>query len=201
MKNLCLLYVLLALITLPCVAQTATGKAETTGTCSPAISGSQNRVSIDCRGVSKEEAAKMISILNKILSNQIDPDAVMAKLDEILKAVNPNAGQITYGFNGMRRIISPGRVQGDDGEMSVFARLKSLQDNHDWNRLIEESEAEIKKVPAWLTPYAFKGLAYLNLGKHDEGIKLLEYVDQRTPGNPEFDEVRKVLAAAKLTAH
>lgn len=186
---------------LPCCAQTITGKAETTGTCSPAISGNQNQVRIDCQGVDKEQAAKMILILNKILSNQINPDAVMTKLDEILKAVNPNAGQVTYGFNGMRRIISPGRVQGDDGEMAVFGRLKSLQDSHDWNKLVEESEAEIKKVPDWLTPYAFKGIAYLNLGKREEGIKLLEYVDQKTPSNPDFDEVRKVLAAAKPKVH
>ncbi|MGA8764603.1 MAG: hypothetical protein WB562_17170, partial [Candidatus Sulfotelmatobacter sp.] len=30
----------------------------------------------------------MLAILNKILANQLDPDAVMAKLDDILKGVN-----------------------------------------------------------------------------------------------------------------
>lgn len=199
MTKLCLLGTMLASIALPCFGQNTTGKAETTGACSPAISGNSNQVRIDCKGVSKEQAAKMISILNKILANQIDPDKVMAKLDEILKAVNPNAGQVTYGFNGMRRIISPGRIEGDDGEMNVFNRLRSIQDSHDWNRLVEECDAEIKKVPDWLTPYAFKGIALLNLGKKGEGITLLEYVDQRTPNNPDFDEVRKILALAKQT--
>jgi len=191
----------LVMIAFPCRAQTMTGKAETTGACSPAVSGNNNQISINCQGISKEQAAKMISILNKILANQIDPDAVMAKLDEILKAINPNAGQVTYGFNGIRRVISPGRVVGDDGEMNVFNRLKSIHDSHDWNKLVEESDAEIKKVPDWLTPYAFKGIACLNLGRKDEAIKLLEYVDQRTPNNPDFDEVRRILGVAKQTTH
>src|SRR6266581_1060729 len=76
---------LLAFIVSPCCGQNTTGNAETTGACSPAISGNSNQVSINCQGISKEQAEKMSSILNKILANQIDPAKVMAKLDEILK--------------------------------------------------------------------------------------------------------------------
>jgi hypothetical protein len=52
------------------------------------VSGSNNTFTINC-GIGKEQGKKMLAILNKILANQIDTDAVMAKLDEILRNVHP----------------------------------------------------------------------------------------------------------------
>jgi hypothetical protein len=78
---------ILLLIALPCWGQTTTtGKAESAGACSPAVSGNNNTFTIKC-GIDKKQGQKMLDILNKILANQIDPDAVMRKLDEIKKDV------------------------------------------------------------------------------------------------------------------
>ena len=67
-------------------AQQPTGPAATRGACSPATTGNNNSFTISC-GIGKEQGEKLIAILNKILSNQIDPSAVMSKLDDIQKGV------------------------------------------------------------------------------------------------------------------
>jgi hypothetical protein len=67
-----------------CYGQTAsTGSAKTTGVCSPAVTGSRNVVTISCP-IDKKEGERMLAILNKILTNQIDATEVMDKLDQIL---------------------------------------------------------------------------------------------------------------------
>lgn len=79
---------LLLLITMPCYSQTiSTGRAETTGSCSPAVSGSNNQFQIRCTVNGKEQSEKTLVLLNKILANQPDFDAIMSKLDECLKGI------------------------------------------------------------------------------------------------------------------
>lgn len=74
-------------VALPCFAQTTTsGTAETSGPCSPAVSGSKNIFTIKC-GIDEKQGREMLKILNEILRNQIDPNAVMTKLDEIQKGI------------------------------------------------------------------------------------------------------------------
>lgn len=89
----------LVLIALPCRAQTATGKAETRGSCSPAVSGNGNKITITCNGVGREEEKKIVAILNKILADQLDTEQVMAKLNEISKTVNRPSQNAPYGIN------------------------------------------------------------------------------------------------------
>lgn len=84
---------------LPCCAQTTTGKAETAGACSPAVSGNNNKLTITCSGVGKEQGQKILAILNKILANQLDTEQVMAKLDEISKSVNRPTQSAPNGIN------------------------------------------------------------------------------------------------------
>lgn len=114
-----------------------------------------------------------------------------------LNPKKPNAVQVTYGFNGFERDIGPGLISGGNGEMTVFNQLSSIEKSQDWQKLIEECDKEIAKVPLWITPYAIKGEALFNLGKKEEGIKLLGYADSQTEGNPDFDGIRKVLAEMK----
>jgi hypothetical protein len=80
---------------------TATGKANTSGSCSPAVTGSKNTFVIKC-GVDSAQGKRMIEILNKVLENQIDPTAVMAKLDEILQA--SRSSQVVNAPNGIGSI-------------------------------------------------------------------------------------------------
>jgi hypothetical protein len=78
---------LVLLVSAVCYGQpTSTGLAKTTGECSPAVTGNKNTFTINC-AVDKEQGERMLAILNKILRNQLDPTAVMAKLDEIGKDV------------------------------------------------------------------------------------------------------------------
>jgi len=67
-------------------SQHISGAAETRGSCSPANSGDNNMFNITC-GIGKEQGDRMLSILNRILSNQLDPNLVMAKLDEMAEAL------------------------------------------------------------------------------------------------------------------
>jgi len=64
------------------------GAADTSGKCSPAVTGNNNQFTINCPGMSKEQGQNMLDILNTILAKELDPKKVMTKLDEILKAVD-----------------------------------------------------------------------------------------------------------------
>lgn len=66
------------------VAQSST----TSGPCSPIAAQNTGSITINCPGISGEDGRKMLAILNRILSNQINPDLVMVKLDEIQHGVS-----------------------------------------------------------------------------------------------------------------
>lgn len=79
--------------------QTTTGKAATSGICSPATTGSNNMYFIKCDGVGEAQGKKIISLLNRVLANQ-DLTAVNAKLDELLElASKPVQTQNCVGSN------------------------------------------------------------------------------------------------------
>src|ERR1700733_7593142 len=61
---------------------TTTGHASTTKPCSVANTGSNNKIQIDC-GISKDQAQKMLAILNKILADQLDLDTVLKDVEQI----------------------------------------------------------------------------------------------------------------------
>ena len=62
------------------------------------ISGNNNQVfTCQARGVDKKTADQILRVLNKIMANQLDPAAVMAKLEDIQKAV----GSIQTATNAM----------------------------------------------------------------------------------------------------
>jgi len=124
------------MIAFPCRAQTTTGKAETTGACSPAVSGNNNQVTINCQDVSKDQAARITSILNRILAKQIDPDAVMIKLDELEKLINLYIKNTTppSGLPTVTRVLKPqpptGMIVAMDGDWGLAARGMAAQINN-----------------------------------------------------------------------
>lgn len=126
----------LVMIAFPCRAQTTTGKAETTGACSPAVSGNNNQVTINCQDVSKDQAARITSILNRILAKQIDPDAVMIKLDELEKLINLYIKNTTppSGLPTVTRVLKPqpptGMIVAMDGDWGLAARGMAAQINN-----------------------------------------------------------------------
>src|ERR1700675_1441415 len=86
-KAFCLCALVLSAV--PCSSQqTTTGPATTAGPCSPAVSGNNNQFTIECQGISRQQANKILGVMNRILANELDTDAVMKKLDEIVSARN-----------------------------------------------------------------------------------------------------------------
>lgn len=107
--------------------------------------------------------------------------------------VNPTRPVVTYGFNGMKRTSTPGKLIADPTLVMAFEELSRLELAKDWPALLSRCEAEIRNVPEWLTPLVLKARALAELGKFDEAIPLLESVDQRTRGDAEYDVARQLL--------
>lgn len=181
--------VLLLLLAIPCHSQTpATGQAQTKGPCSPAVSGHSNTFVIKC-GIDKAQGREMLAIINKILANELDPNAVMAKLDEILAAVNPNRPAVTYSCEGRWQTAGPGvnaafevQLGGDD---SAFKEMLQLNNSHQFAKLLEKCMAQISSVPEWLTPRLFCGMAYLGMGDLQKAKDMLTEFDSKT--GPAYD--------------
>lgn len=78
-------YLILVLIMLPGISlsQTPTGDASTKAACSAANTGTITTLTINCYGMSKEQAGDMLRLVNKILNRQIDPKEVYRQLDQI----------------------------------------------------------------------------------------------------------------------
>ena len=185
MRALCLAL----LFTVPLLSQTNTGDATTSGPCSPANTGDDNIFTINC-GIGKDQGQRMLDIVNKILANQLDPNAVMAKLDEILKTVNPNLPTKTYFCNGQWRTVGPGPnialnvvTGGDD---SAFQEMASLNNSGEYPELLMKCLAHIKSEPEWLTPRLFCGLAYWATGEKAKASDMLAEFESKT--GPAYDD-------------
>lgn len=182
-----------ALVSSLAMAQTTTS---TSGPCSPIAPNNSGSITIECPGMSEEQARKMVAILNKIVANQLDPAAVMAKLDEIGKDVKTlKAGIYSgYDFNGAKRERRPGVDSVTAGpEIVVFQQMIKLHHDHNWGELLKVAEDEIKTSPEWLTPYLFSGIANANLGNRDAAIQRLTYVRDEAAGNPDYADADRIL--------
>jgi hypothetical protein len=187
----------LILIATPCLSQTTTtGKAETTGPCSPAVTGGNNQFSINCQGISDKLGTQFVSLLNQIAQRQLDPEKVMVKLDEIEKGinaigkqVNSNAVKVTYTKGGIKRTESPGKNIVSDEATSIYMGLVDLFMKQDWVALAERSESQIKERPEWFTPYVMACIAYANRGDKSRAIELCEQAQQGMADNPGYEDL------------
>jgi hypothetical protein len=98
--------ILCLLVAIPLSAQTQapSTRQETPGPCSVAIRGNNNQV-FTCQGMTKEQGAEFLKILNRISRNQLDPKAVMDKLDECLKAI-PQSRHLTEQQKATLRAVT-----------------------------------------------------------------------------------------------
>ena len=99
-----------------------------------------------------------------MLANQIDADKVMAKLDEILHAVNPNLPTKVYFCKGGWRSLGPGPNTGmqmtmNGGEDPSGVEMAKLSDARQFKELLKVCTTQIESKPEWLTPRLFCGLA------------------------------------------
>jgi hypothetical protein len=65
----------------------STSTAESKGACSPANTGNKNTFNIKC-GIGKEQGDQILKLLNKILADHIDFNALMAAVEHIESEVN-----------------------------------------------------------------------------------------------------------------
>jgi hypothetical protein len=130
------------------------------------------------------------------LAKQLDPDLVMAKLDEIGKHVKKiSRGVVSgYDFNGAKGEQRPGATIVTAGdEVGVFQKMLNLHNRHQWKELLEISEGQIRKTPDWLTPYLFSGIANANLGNKEAAIERLTLVKDEAAGNPDYGDAERIL--------
>jgi len=108
----------------------------------------------------------------------------MAKLDEILKAINPNLPAKTYFCNGMWRTAGPGKNAGMEvsigGDDSAFQEMARLYNSKQFTDVVKKCLSQIESAPEWLTPRLFCGLGYLALGDTAKAKEMLKDFDSRT---------------------
>jgi hypothetical protein len=192
------LFVFVLLISPPCRTQTAaTGQASTNAPCSVANSGSDNKIRIEC-GIGKEQGEAILKILNRILEKELDLNVVVAKLDEIQKEVHridPSGPVVSYATNGYKRVVRSGQINMmlDDNlpTYKVFQKMESANANRDWQSLASLSDQAIKETPEWLTPYEFRVMAYVNLGKMtgNEAVSVLEDLKAKIADNHDYADL------------
>jgi len=101
MKRVARIIGVVLFIVMQSFAQEKPATQQQAGDCSINAVGSNNQLTINCPGMSKEQGQRILAILNKVLAGQLDPKAVMDKLDEIqqgMRAANLKAELTT--FNG-----------------------------------------------------------------------------------------------------
>ena len=192
MKTPILASAFICLTALIASAQTTSGKATASGTCSIANTGKVDKLTINC-GVGAEQGKQLIEIMNKILSNQekLDLDGISAKLDEIYKAINPNIPQRTYTCLGNYTDIGPGAGAGIamnlGGNADEYNRLATLGESRQIEQLLKQSKIDLQQYQGWLSPYLFLSFAYL--GKHDlvNARKMLDTYSHLK--GPRYDQV------------
>jgi hypothetical protein len=148
---------------------------------------------------------QLLDLLNAIIEKQIDPAAVMGKLDEIAKGVDglkqksldSARGVISiYDFNGARRVQSAGRISVTVGpEIDRFRQMVQLHDAAKWAELVTLCEREITSTPEWLTPYLYAGVAYANLGDRQKAIAKLSHVVEQAGRDPAYQDAERLLRA------
>jgi len=94
--------------TLACYGQNvSTGSAKTSGSCSPAVTGSGNTINIKTCGMTDEQVSEFRNLLQQILASQANAEDLIRVLREL------NSGQIRIE-NGVLRIEESSRDRGGD---------------------------------------------------------------------------------------
>jgi hypothetical protein len=143
--------ILSLLIAVPCWSQaTTTGKATTSGSCSPANTGSGNSFIMKC-GIGQKQGQEMLNILNKILANKLDTNLVMTKLDEIQKAMNgrpnvsaPNGiaiGGGTVSNPTVNNFVPPARRLSEEQREILVSCLKTVPGKFTVSAIANSGEA------------------------------------------------------------
>jgi hypothetical protein len=119
--------ILFLLIALPCWSQTAqpaqmvqSGKAGTSGFCSPAVSGSNNQFTITCQNIPDKLRVQLVDLLNRVAKNQADAEAILGKLDGCLEGIKQlRENQTPWGLSDDQKKALKARLAGSKAKVSV----------------------------------------------------------------------------------
>jgi hypothetical protein len=190
-------FAILLALARPVCGQTAN---TTTGACSPIVNQNRGPVTIECSGISEDVQRQLADVLNSILQKQLDPAAVMNKLDEIAKGVgdlkqktfDAERGILTtYDFDGSKREQTPGGINLTVGgeQSAAYQKMRDLTTAGHWEQLATLCEQQIDSSPKWLAPYYYAGVAYSMLGNKTKALIRLEHVAEYARGDPRLTEV------------
>ncbi len=107
--------------------------------------------------------------------------------------------RVSYDFNGVKHVQQGHRVRAITGEeFEIFQKLQTLEMEQDWPAVLGLCEAQIVKTPEWLTPYLCAGVACANLGRTEEAVRRLEYVQKTAEGNPLYSAAGRILLQLRM---
>jgi hypothetical protein len=161
-------------------------------TCSSMETKAKDQLEIKCQGMNPEQgervsaALTVVSVMNKLLEDKLDPEAVTAKLDELVRSASRVPRVKTYSCDGMWKSGSGGildtKTGGNDSE---FLKMIALLQKKQYSDLLSVCKANITATPGWLTPKLFCGLAYARLDRKVEAQAMLTEFEEKT--GPTYD--------------
>ena len=176
-------------------AQQSPGSIRSTrSTCSSNSTGNNNHVTINCKGVGKEQGDEIVKLINKALARQ-DPTEALQRLnekaDEIIDAINPNLATVTYNCEGVKRSHGPSADAAEQTSMSFeptkdFQALEMNYNNSNYQQITIDATRLIRTEPYWLTPRLFLADAYARQGRTEEATQLVDYYEKHK--GPAYDK-------------
>ena len=116
----------------------------------------------------------------------MNPEAVMAKLDEILKAVNPNTPPKVYDCVGRWHMMGLGNVLfASGGNDKTLQEMVKLLNAEQFPELLKACLEHRKSDPQWLTPLLFCSAAYGGMGDLEHARAAFSEFESRT--GPAYD--------------
>ena len=123
-----------------------TGAATAAGQCSFANSGTADVVTINC-GIGVEQGKKLMAVLNKILANQLPPDVVSGKLDDIIRELKSGSGVRTdVSINNSGSIENSPTVSGNNNSGVQIGTVGSLMLNQTSTDIATRIRSEVTKL-------------------------------------------------------
>ena len=149
----------------------------------------KDQMSIKCQGMNPEQgervsaAFNILTVMNELAEDKLDPGLVTAKIDELTKSATRAPRVKTYFCDGMWKSGAPNarsvldtKTGGNDSE---FLSMISLLEKQQYPALLTKCMANIKSTPEWQTPRLFCGLAYARLNRKVEGQAMLTEFEEK----------------------
>jgi hypothetical protein len=109
---------------------------------------------------------------------------------------NPNDVVTSYDFYGIKVVkdgLHTNVYKGSDqDEFTAYGQLRDFGLKQDWNGLIELSDREIKRAPAWPTPYMFAGVAYMQEKNSGKACEYLHKAIELAGNNPQWNDAQSL---------